>query len=131
MSIRIRTALGALALVAALVATAGVAQAAQAKPDFTIDHVSKNKKKGTAKIYIDVPGPGNLALEGTGRSKSDQERANSQGTAVLNLQPNKKGKKKLRKKGKVPFNAVITYTPDGGQPSTEAYTVNLILKKKG
>jgi hypothetical protein len=129
---RTRTAVVALALVAALIATAGGALAANAAPanDIDIDHVKKNTRKGTAKIYVDVPGAGDLALERTGRSKSDTEQANGPGTVVINLKPNAKGKRKLRHKGKVPVNAVITYTPQGGgQPSTEAHTVNLKLKR--
>ena len=129
---RIRTALVAFALVGALVATAGVAQAeaAPAKP-FTFDHIKKNKKKGTAKIFLNVSGAGSLALEGTGRSNPDKEQANGAGTVAMHLKPNKKGMRKLRNQGKVKFNAVITFTPTTGQPYTQATQVNLILKKKG
>ena len=129
---RTRTAVVALALATALIATAGGALAANAAPanDIDIDQVKKNKRKGTAKILVEVPGAGQVSLEGTGRSKSGTEQANGAGTVAIRLHPNTKGKRKLRNGGKVPFNAVITYTPQGGgQPSTEAQTVNLRLKR--
>jgi dipeptidyl aminopeptidase/acylaminoacyl peptidase len=98
--------------------------------DFTFGLVKKNKRKGTAKISVHVPGPGDLALEGTGRSKPDAERANAQGGVVMNLKPNAKGKRKLRKKGKLPVNATVTYTPDNGQPNTLQTQVKLKRKRK-
>jgi hypothetical protein len=129
---RTRTALVALGLVAGLIATAGGAVVANAAPanDIDIDQVKKNKRKGTAKIFVVVPGAGQVSLERTGRSKADTEQATGAGTVAIHLHPNAKGKRKLRSKGKVPFNAVITYTPqDGSQPSTEAQPVNLRLKR--
>ena len=74
---------------------------------------------------------GDLALEGTGRSKSDTTQANSQGSVFLNVKPNAKGKRKLRNKGKLQVNAVVTYTEDNEQPETEATSVLLKLKRKG
>ena len=102
-----------------------------AKPNFTFGPIKKNKKKGTAKLYVNVPAAGDLALEGTGRSKSDTTRANSQGSVFLNVKPNAKGKRKLRNKGKLQVNAVVTYTEDNEQPETEATSVLLKLKRKG
>jgi phage terminase large subunit-like protein len=142
MPIRNRAALSVIAVVAVFATTAITAQAAlsgtndraataTAKPNFTFGPVKKNKRKGTAKLYVNVPGPGDLALEGTGRSKSDTERANSQGSVFLNVKPNAKGKRKLRNKGKLTVNAVVTYTEDNGQPETEATSVTLKLKRKG
>ena len=142
MPIRNRAAVSAIAVVAALAVTAGVAPAAPsgtndgaataaAKPNFTFGPIKKNKKKGTAKLYVNVPGPGELALEGTGRSKSDTTLANSQGSFFLNVKPNAKGKRKLRNKGKLQVNAVVTYTEDNEQPETEATSVLLKLKPKG
>jgi hypothetical protein len=141
MPIRNRAAVSAIAVVAALAVTAGVAPAAlsgtndaataTAKPNFTFGPIKKNKKKGTAKLYVTVPAAGDLALEGTGRSKSDTTRANSQGSVFLNVKPNAKGKRKLRNKGKLQVNAVVTYTEDNEQPETEATSVLLKLKSKG
>jgi hypothetical protein len=141
MPIRNRAAVSAIAVVAALAVTAGVAPAAlsgtndraaaTAKPNFTFGPIKKNKKKGTAKLYVNVPAAGDLALEGTGRSKSDTTRANSQGSVFLNVEPNAKGKRKLRNKGKLQVNAVVTYTEDNEQPETEATSVLLKLKRKG
>ena len=142
MPIRNRATVSAIAVVAALAVTAGVAPAAlsgtndraataTAKPNFTFGPIKKNKKKGTAKLYVNVPGPGELALEGTGRSKSDTTLANSQGSFFLNVKPNAKGKRKLRNKGKLQVNAVVTYTEDNEQPETEATSVLLKLKPQG
>jgi hypothetical protein len=143
MPIRNRAALSVIAVAAALAVSAGAAQAALSgangraatatvkAADFTFGQVKKNKRKGTARLYVNVPAPGDLALEGTGRSKSDTERANSQGSVFLKVKPNAKGKRKLRHKGKLPVNAVVTYTEDNGQPETEATSVTLKLKRNG
>lgn len=140
MPIRNRAALSVAAVVAALAVAAITAQAAlsgtndrvataTAKPNFTFGKIKRNTRKGTAKLYVNVPGPGDLALEGTGRSKSDTTQANSQGNVFLNVKPNAKGKRKLRNKGKLPVNAVVTYTADNEQPETEATPVTLKLKR--
>lgn len=50
------------------------------------------------------------------------------GTASLLIKAKGKQKRKLYDKGKVKLNPAITYTPTGGNPSTQSLKVK--LKKK-
>jgi hypothetical protein len=103
---------------------------------FTIGAAKKNKKKGTARLAVTVPGPGSLALSGKG-VKAQQASATGPlaaktvaATGAVTLLIKAKGEKKrtLNEKGKVKLNVAVTYTPTGGDPSTQSVKVK--LKKK-
>ena len=99
---------------------------------FTPGAITRNKKKGTATLTVDAPNPGELTGSGKGVKVA--------GAAVISkpvLAPGEvkltikaKGKKKatLKKTGKVTVKPNITYTPTGGDPSTQSVKVK--LKKK-
>jgi TolB protein len=90
--------------------------------------VKKNKKRGTAKFAVEVFGPGELELAKNGKLNGKQESAASEGTVKLPIEPRRRAKKQLRRKGKVNVRAKVTYTPDGGPPNTQSKKVG--LKKK-
>ena len=87
--------------------------------DFSLGKVKKNKKKGTAKLTVNVPCAGELALAKTKKVKPDEEIAEGEGEERLTIKPKGKAKRRLRKKGKAKVTAEVTYTPTGGQPSTQ------------
>jgi len=95
---------------------------------FEFGKVKKNKKKGTAKLTVNVPCPGELDLAKTKKVKADDEVAEDEGDEKLTVKPRRKAKKRLNKKGKAKVKAEVTYTPDGGDPSTQ--TKKLKLKKR-
>jgi hypothetical protein len=104
------------------------------EPDnrFTFGKVKLNKEKGTARLTLGVPNPGELTGSGKG--------VNVAGAAVIsksvpaagpvNLKIRAKGKKKrkLNETGKVKVKPKITYTPTGGDPATQSK--KLKLKKR-
>jgi hypothetical protein len=91
----------------------------------TVGKAKLNKKKGTAKLQVKVPGPGSLKL--TGKSLVKSKATATQASQVgLKVAPKGKLKKKLRKRGKLTVKPSITFTPDGG----EAATVKAIVKLK-
>jgi len=90
--------------------------------------VKRNKKRGTAKLTVEVFGTGELELAKNGKLKGKQTSAESEGTVKLPVKPTRKAKKKLRRKGKAKVKAEVTYTPDGGPPNTQSK--NFGLKKK-
>jgi hypothetical protein len=98
--------------------------------EFTFGKVKKNKKKGTAKLPVDVvEGPGDIELAKTKKVKGSEKRADSEGnTEKLKVKPKGKAKKKLEDKGKAKVKAEVTYTPDGGDPNTKTKKVKLKLK---
>ena len=91
--------------------------------------VTRNKKKGTATLAFNLPNPGGLAGSGQGAQVASTGAVTSKvvpaGTATLVVKAKGKKKRKLNEKGKVKLNLAVTYTPTGGDPSTESMKVKL------
>jgi subtilisin-like proprotein convertase family protein len=101
---------------------------------FTLGAVTRNKKKGTARLTVNVPGPGELALSGNGVKTADTAGAvaaktvPAAGKVRLLIRAKGKKKRKLNETGKVKVMPSVTFTPTGGDPSTQAR--KLKLKKR-
>jgi hypothetical protein len=96
--------------------------------DFGFGKVKKNKRKGTAKLTIKVPGAGELDLAKTKTVKTDDESAEDAGKEKLSIKPRGKAKKKLNSKGKAKVKANVTFTPTGGSPNTEDKKIKLVKR---
>jgi hypothetical protein len=97
----------------------------EAPNDFSFGKVKKNKRKGTAKLTVNVPGAGELDLAKTRKVQADDESAEDAGKEKLLIKPKGKVKKKLNTKGKAKVKANVTFTPEGGEPRTESKKVGL------
>jgi hypothetical protein len=89
-----------------------------------------NKKKGTGKLAINVPGAGTLTAIAKGKGKAKRIRnagltVTAAGTVKAPLNPNGVGKKILNEKGKLKARIDVTFTPTGGLPNTQTYKVTL------
>ncbi|MGH2922739.1 MAG: choice-of-anchor Q domain-containing protein [Solirubrobacterales bacterium] len=105
---------------------------------FEIARVKRNKKKGTANLFVVVPGPGEIGLEGKGIAEIAAEGFAAKSVAVaggevkLKVKPAKKGKQgrrlrnRLRRKGNAKVTVQITFQPSGGSPSTQGAKLTLI-----
>ncbi|MGH3452443.1 MAG: hypothetical protein ACRDQW_17435 [Haloechinothrix sp.] len=98
--------------------------------EFSFGKAKRNKRRGTAKLTVNVPGPGELELAKTRKVKADDEPVEAAGEETLRVKPKGKAKKKLNKGGKAKVKAKVTYTPDGGAPNTERKRVKLGLAHK-
>ena len=98
--------------------------------DFSFGKVKRNKRKGTAKLPVNVQRAGGLALAKTKKVKGAQKRADAAGTVKLPIKPKRKAKKKLGKRGKAKVKAVVTYTADGGAATTKSTSVKLKKKRR-
>ncbi len=96
--------------------------------DFTFGKVQKNKRKGTAKLKVSVPGPGILDLARTLRVRADQEAVASQGEGQLIVEPRRRAREQLNAGGEAMVNSKVTYTPDGGSPHTKRKQLKLIKR---
>ena len=96
--------------------------------EFGFGKVKKNKKKGTAKLTVKVPGPGTLKLTRTESVKGARIFADVKGKAKVPVKPRGEAKKKLNRKGKAKVEAEVTFTPDGGEPNTQSKRVRLIKR---
>jgi NHL repeat len=96
--------------------------------EFRFGKVKKNKRRGTAKLTIEiVEGPGELDLTTTKKVKADDEAVEGEGATEekLAIKPKGKARKKLNKKGKAKVKAEVTYTPDGGESNTKSRKIKL------
>jgi hypothetical protein len=105
---------------------------------FSLGKLKRNKRRGTALLPVTVPGAGTLSLSGkgvAGQQASTSRAASARGKAVtsastVKLKVKGKGKKRrtLNETGRVKLDLAITYTPAGGEPSSQSTRVK--LKKK-
>lgn len=100
---------------------------------FTLGKAKRNQKRGTATLTAEVPNPGVLALSGKGvktAGAAGARAAKSVPAGKVKLLIKAKGKKRktLNETGKVKLTPRITYTPTGGDPSTQSR--KLKLKKR-
>jgi len=96
--------------------------------DFSFGKLKRNRKRGTAKQTVIVPGPGELDLAKTKKVKPASKRAAAAGNVKLRIKPKRRSKRKLARTGKAKLKANVTYTPDGGAPNTKSK--KLKLKKR-
>jgi hypothetical protein len=100
-----------------------------ASNEFSFGKVKKNKKKGTAKLAVEVPGAGTLELAKTKKVKGTSADAACNGEVNLGVKAKGKARKKLNKKGKAKVKAKVRFTPTGGSPNTESKKVKLKRKR--
>jgi hypothetical protein len=89
--------------------------------------VKKNKRKGTAKITVKVPGPGGLELRGY-KIKRASTAAPRAGKEKLPVKATAEVKTRLSRKGEAKVNAEVTYTRDGNYPNTESKKIKLVKR---
>lgn len=102
---------------------------------FTIQSVKLNRRRGTAKLGVTVPGPGSLALSGKGvraqqaaDSHPDAAKSVSAAGAVkLLVKATGRKRERLDSTGRVKVRVSVTYTPTGG--TSETQTRKLKLRK--
>jgi plastocyanin len=96
--------------------------------EFTFGETKKNKRKGTAKLIVNVPGSGELDLAETEKVKGAHARAEAEGQASLPVEPTRKTNKRLNARGTAKVTAGVTYAPDGGDTSTQTKTLKLVKR---
>lgn len=89
-----------------------------------------NKKKGTAKLPVTVPGAGTLTIADVKKTKKRVKAktltATAAGTLSLPVKPTKSARETLKEKGKLKLKVAVTFTPTGGFAA--AVTRKLTLK---
>jgi hypothetical protein len=93
--------------------------------NFSLGKLKKANDKGTARLTVEVPAPGGIALAQTTKVNGAEVRAEAAGELQLAIKPTGRAKKKLAHKGKAKVEVEVTYTPDGGQPSTQSTALKL------
>jgi len=90
-----------------------------------------NKKKGTAKLPVTVPGAGTLTIADVKKTKkrikAKTVAATAAGTLNLPVKPTKSARKTLANKGKLKLKVAVTFTPTGGFAATVTRKLTLKL----
>lgn len=93
-----------------------------------------NKKKGTAKLPVTVPGTGTLKIADVKKTKkrikAKTVAATAAGTLNLPVKPTKSARKTLATKGKLKLKVAVTFTPTGGLAATVTRKLTLKLTPK-
>jgi hypothetical protein len=95
-------------------------------PDDTFSLVPprRNKKKGSARLAVNVPNAGELTLSGRG-VRATAKSIPAAGEADLLIRARGKAMRELRESGEVKVMPRITYTPTGGDPRTQSRALEL------
>jgi hypothetical protein len=97
---------------------------------FSLGKPALNRKNGTAKLPITVPGAGTLTIADVKKTKTRVKAkavaATAAGTLNLPVKPTKFARKTLKAKGKLKLQVAVTFTPTGGFAA--AVTRKLTLK---
>lgn len=88
--------------------------------------VKLNKKKGTAKLTVNVGAPGELVASGK-KIKKRSKIAKKAGNVKLSIVAKGKALKALKGKGKAKVKVKVAYTPTGGTASTATKKIQLKL----
>jgi hypothetical protein len=96
---------------------------------FAIGALTLNKKAGTGRLAVAVPGAGQLAESGKGL-KPVAASSSAAGELVLKVKAKGKKLKALNRKGKVKLNLSLAWTPTGGSGSTQTDKVKLRKKRR-
>ena len=96
--------------------------------DFSLGKVTRNKRRGTAKVKVNVPGPGGVALAETKNVKGANTRAESAGTVTLPVRSRGTARRRLDQQGTVRVGIKVTFSPDGGDPAVETARLKLVKR---
>jgi hypothetical protein len=106
---------------------------------FSFGALTRNRKKGTATLAVNVPGPGTLSLGGTGvravqagGGAIGAKTVSAAGTVSLPVAATGKARRKLKKRGKARVTATVTYSPTGeisGKPNTQSEQIKLLKRR--
>ncbi len=102
----------------------------QPSNEITLGRLKRNRRKGTAILFVSVPLPdaGSLTLFGKGVKRQSKPVADT-GLVKLKVVGKRKVRKALRRRGRRKVRIKVTYTPTGNSPHTASRTAKLIRKR--
>jgi hypothetical protein len=92
---------------------------------FGFGRFKANRRKGTGKLPVKVPGPGNLVLRGKGL-KRVSKKAQAPGSVKLTVKPVGGTARKLEEREKLKVTAKVTFTPTAGTSRTKSRKLTLL-----
>ena len=97
--------------------------------EFSFGKLKRNLDKGTARLEVIVPGPGELRLQAK-RLKGLQRSAESGGTVTLKLKTKRAGfaRRRLERRAELLVTPKVTYVPNGGDALRKTKPVRLRMR---
>jgi hypothetical protein len=96
---------------------------------FSLGTITRNVRKGTATLTVNVPNPGELTGSGKGVKVASaavtSKTVSAPGAVKLTIRAKGKKKKKLNLTGKVKVRPKIKFTPTGGDSASQSVKVKL------
>jgi DNA-binding beta-propeller fold protein YncE len=107
--------------------TANVAPPVVTRPSnkFRFGRLLHNRKNGTARLQVKLPGAGYILLFGK-KVHAVTRKSKAAGSMWLTLHARVEVNKRLKKIHRVPVRIRVTFTPDGGNPKTMHRSVTLL-----
>jgi hypothetical protein len=93
--------------------------------DFAVAAITRDRKRGSATVVVNVSNPGVIALTGKGVKKRASRNVAVAGTVQFQIASAGAKKRKLEKTGKVTLVPTLTFTPTAGDPAARPFTVKL------
>ncbi|MQA74993.1 MAG: tandem-95 repeat protein [Solirubrobacterales bacterium] len=95
---------------------------------FGFGKIKRDRQRGTAKLTVEVPGPGALRLDRTKKVRAQRKGVTAAGSVKLVVKRRTKARKRLRRRGKIRVRPRVIYTPLGGEARTRRVPVKLKLR---
>ena len=93
--------------------------------------VQRNKRQGTAALFVNVPGPGTLSMGGKGVKRQSSSGLSQAGNVKLLVKPQGKLRKRLGSRRSAKSRLRVTFTPGGdppGDPATSVRKIKLVKR---
>jgi hypothetical protein len=97
---------------------------------FTFAGLTRNRRRGTATLTVTTPNPGTVALAGRGLKKARSKTVAVPGSLIFPIAATGKLGHRLGRKGKATLVVNATFTPTGGDPSTQTVAVQLKQRRQ-
>ena len=97
---------------------------------FTIVGLTRNRKHGTAILTVDLSNPGTVLTAGKGLKKPRSKNLFVAGSVVFPIAAKGKFRHRLGRTGKTTLRVNVTFSPIGGDPSTQQLAIKLKKRRQ-
>jgi hypothetical protein len=95
---------------------------------FTLGHVTRDQKRGIATVTATLSNPGTIVMFGSGLKGDRTKTLFVAGPLTFNIATTGRLKRQLARHGRVTVRPTFTFTPPGGDPSSQS--IKLKLKRR-
>lgn len=96
---------------------------------FTLAGITRDRKQGTAQLTATTTNPGLVTMSGKGLRKRRAKSLAVAGPVTFQLTPTGRTARRLARKGVVTVSLTVTFSPTGGDPSSQSIRLKLRKRK--